>query len=222
MFRRDPADGDDDFEAARERLVDSLVDAGRIERTATIDALRAVPRHEFVPEPRRGDAYADRPLPIGSGQTISAPHMVGIMCDLLAPSRGDRILEIGTGCGYHAAVTAEIVGAENVYSVEYVESLADDARRRLDRLGYGGIDIRVGDGRKGWPEHAPFDGAYLTCAAPELPDAVVEGLRVGGRIIAPIGATRQTLVEAVRTDDGLERRTHGSVRFVTMQGDDGG
>ncbi len=220
MFRRDPAD-DDEFETARERLVDSLVDAGRIEREATIDALRAVPRHEFVPEPRRENAYADRPLPIGSGQTISAPHMVGIMCDLLAPSRGDRILEIGTGCGYHAAVTAEIVGAENVYSVEYVEPLADDARRRLDRLGYGDVDVRVGDGRKGWPEHAPYDGAYLTCAAPELPDAVVSQLRVGGRLLAPIGTTRQTLVEAVRTEDGLERRTHGSVRFVTMQGDGG-
>ena len=220
MFRRDPAD-DDEFETARERLVDSLVDAGRIEREATIDALRAVPRHEFVPEPRRENAYADRPLPIGSGQTISAPHMVGIMCDLLAPSRGDRILEIGTGCGYHAAVTAEIVGAENVYSVEYVEPLADDARRRLDRLGYGDVDVCVGDGRKGWPEHAPYDGAYLTCAAPELPDAVVSQLRVGGRLLAPIGTTRQTLVEAVRTEDGLERRTHGSVRFVTMQGDGG-
>lgn len=220
MFRRDPAD-DDEFETARERLVDSLVDAGRIEREATIDALRAVPRHEFVPEPGRENAYADRPLPIGSGQTISAPHMVGIMCDLLAPSRGDRILEIGTGCGYHAAVTAEIVGAENVYSVEYVEPLADDARRRLDRLGYGDVDVRVGDGRKGWPEHAPYDGAYLTCAAPELPDAVVSQLRVGGRLLAPIGTTRQTLVEAVRTEDGLERRTHGSVRFVTMQGDGG-
>ena len=219
MFRRDPSDGGDGFEAARNRLVDSLVDAGRIERTETIDALQAVPRHEFVPESRREDAYADRPLPIGSGQTISAPHMVGIMCDLLAPNRGDRILEIGTGCGYHAAVTAEIVGAENVYSVEYVESLADDARRRLDRLGYGEINVRVGDGHEGWPEHAPFAGAYLTCAAPELPESVVSQLQIGGRLIAPVGTGRQTLVEAVRTADGFERRTHGGVRFVTMQGE---
>ena len=219
MFRRDPSDGGDGFEAARNRLVDSLVDAGRIERTETMDALRAVPRHEFVPESSREDAYADRPLPIGSGQTISAPHMVGIMCDLLAPNRGNRILEIGTGCGYHAAVTAEIVGAENVYSVEYVESLADDARRRLDRLGYGEINVRVGDGHGGWPEHAPFAGAYLTCAAPELPESVVSQLQIGGRLIAPVGTGRQTLVEAVRTADGFERRTYGGVRFVTMQGE---
>jgi len=219
MSRRDPSDRDDGFEAARERLVDSLVDAGRIERKATIDALRAVPRHEFVPEPRREDAYADRPLPIGSGQTISAPHMVGIMCDVLAPSRGDRILEIGTGCGYHAAVTAEIVGAENVYSVEYVESLADDARRRLDRLGYGEIDVRVGDGREGWPERAPSTARISLAPRRNSRKPLSRNSASAGGIVAPIGTSNQTLVEAVRTADGLERRTHGGVRFVTIRGE---
>ena len=210
---------DERFEAARDRLVDSLADRGRIERPATIEALRSVPRHEFVPEGRRDAAYADRPLPIGAGQTISAPHMVGIMCDRLAPDPGDRILEIGTGCGYHAAVTAEIVGSEHVYTVEYVEALAAEARRRLDRLGYGGIGVRTGDGWDGWPEHAPYDGAYLTCAAPELPEAVTEQVRVGGRIVAPIGSGgTQTLVEATRTEGGLDRQRHGGVRFVPMEG----
>lgn len=219
MFGRDSDGGNADFEAARERMVDSLVKRGRIERPATADALRAIPRHEFVPESRRSAAYRDRPLSIGAGQTISAPHMVGIMCDLLAPDPGDRILEIGTGCGYHAAVTAELVGSEHVYTVEYVDSLAATAERRLDRLGYGDVSVRVGDGRDGWPEHAPYDGAYLTCAAPELPDVVLDQLRVGGRLLAPIGTGRQTLVEAVRTAEGVDRRDHGGVRFVTMQGD---
>ena len=218
MFGRDS--GGDDFETARERMVDDLVDRGRIERQTTIDALRAVPRHEFVPESKRERAYADRPLSIGEGQTISAPHMVGIICDLLELEADEKVLEIGTGCGYHAAVTAEIVGSESVYSVEYVRSLADSARERLDRLGYGEIRVRVGDGAEGWTEHAPYDAAYLTCAAPELPEAVVGQLRVGGRLVAPIGTGRQTLVRTRKTDDGLERERHGGVRFVTMQGRD--
>jgi len=214
----DPGDSDAGFEAARGRLVDSLVDDGRIERPSTIDALRAVPRHEFVPEERRAEAYADRPLPIGFGATISAPHIVGVMCDLLAVGPGDRVLEIGTGCGYHAAVTAEIVGDGNVYSVEYVEELAEAARGRLDRLGYGGVSVRAGDGRAGWPEHAPYDAVYLTCAPSELPAAATDQLRVGGRAVAPVGTTTQTLVEVVRTEAGLDRRTHGGVRFVEMNG----
>jgi protein-L-isoaspartate(D-aspartate) O-methyltransferase len=129
------------------------------------------------------------------------------------------VLEIGTGCGYHAAVTGEIVGDDNVYSVEYVERLAQDARRRLNRLGYD-VRVRVGDGHAGWPEHAPYDAAYLTCAAVELPRKVVDHLRVGGTIVAPVGTGRQTLVRATKTDAGLDRETHGAVRFVRMQGDE--
>lgn len=215
---REDRDDAERFRAAREQLVDSLVDRGRVERPATIRALRSVPRHEFVPEPRRDAAYADRPLPIGAGQTISAPHMVGIMCDRLAPGTGDRILEIGTGCGYHAAVTAEIVGSGNVYTVEYVGELAAEARRRLERLGDGDVHVRAGDGWAGWPEHAPYDGAYLTCAAPEIPEAVAAQVRAGGRIVAPVGEGTQTLIEATRTEDGLNRRSHGGVRFVPMEG----
>jgi len=210
---------DPDWAARRNRMVDRLVDHGRIERESTERALRAVPRHEFVPESRRGAAYEDRPLPIGEEQTISAPHMVGVMCDRLELESGERLLEIGTGCGYHAAVTAEIVGPGNVYTVEYHEALAREAEARLDRLGYE-IHVRAGDGREGWPEGAPFDAAYLTCAAPEFPRKVAEQVRPGGRLLAPIGRNRQTLVAAWKRADGsLDREEHGAVRFVPLLGD---
>ncbi|WP_370518680.1 protein-L-isoaspartate O-methyltransferase [Natronomonas sp. CBA1123] len=218
MFRRDD-DPESDFETRRERMVEALAESGRIERESTIEALKAVPRHEFVPPERQGSAYADRPLPIGNDQTVSAPHMVGIMCDRLALSKGEAVLEIGTGCGYHAAVTAEIVGDGNVYSVEYVESLATEARERLDDLGYD-VHVRVGDGHDGWPEYAPYDAAYLTCAARELPEAVLDQLREGGRLLAPVGDRRQRLVRAVKREGGIDREEFGGVRFVPMQGGD--
>ena len=209
----------EDFETERDEMVDALVRRGSVERPTTESAMRAVPRHEFVPEARRSRAYDDRPLPIGEGQTVSAPHMVGIMTDLLAPDPGDRVLEIGTGCGYHAAVIAEVVGPGNLHSVEYEASLAEAARERLDRLGYD-VAVRAGDGREGWPERAPFDGAYLTCAPESVPDAVVEHVRPGGRVVAPIGSERQQLVCLIRrADGGVEQEHHGGVRFVPMRGD---
>lgn len=208
-------DDDADPAAARSRMVDRL--GSRIDRSATEAAMRAVPRHEFVPPDRRDDAYADRPLPIGNGQTISAPHMVAIMTDVLAPDPGEAVLEIGTGCGYHAAVTAEIVGAENVYSVEYHGDLAESAQDTLAALGYDGISVRIGDGRAGWPEHAPFDAIYLTCAPGDFPEQLVEQVRIGGRILGPLGTARQRLVLGEKHDDGLDREHHGGVRFVPMQ-----
>jgi len=207
-----------DPDEAREELVDRLGRRGRVDDGAVLDAMRAVPRHEFVSDHRRSAAYRDSPLPIGQDQTISAPHMVAIMADLLNLEPGDTVLEVGTGCGYHAAVTAELVDDEDVYSVEYHEELAETARKRLDRLGYGGVSVRVGDGRQGWPEHAPYDRAYLTCAAAEFPEAVVEQVRPGGILLAPVGTHRQTLVRAQRRADGsLDREEHGGVRFVRMQ-----
>jgi protein-L-isoaspartate(D-aspartate) O-methyltransferase len=206
-----------DFDRARRELVDRLIERRGIDRPATERAMRAVPRHEFVPEERREDAYRDRPLPIGEGQTISAPHMVAMMTDLLAPDPDDRVLEIGTGCGYHAAVTSEVVDPGTVYSVEVEPELARTARDRLDRLGYD-VRVRVGDGFAGWPEHAPYDGAYLTCAPESVPDAVVEQVRPGGRIVAPVGRGRQRLVRLTRrADGGVGRETHGAVRFVPMR-----
>jgi protein-L-isoaspartate(D-aspartate) O-methyltransferase len=204
------------FAPAREVMVDRL--AGRIDRPSTEAAMRAVPRHAFVPRRQQEHAYEDRPLPIGRDQTISAPHMVAMMVDRLALDPDEAVLEIGTGCGYHAAVTAEVVGSENVYSVEYHADLAERAGEALAELGYGAVSIRAGDGYRGWPEHAPYDAAYLTCAADSLPDAVVDQIRPGGRLLAPIGTDRQRLVYAEKTGGGLHREEGTGVRFVPMRG----
>jgi protein-L-isoaspartate(D-aspartate) O-methyltransferase len=206
-----------DWAAKRNSMVEALAERDDLD-DETLAAMRAVPRHEFVPDGKRGSAYRDTPLPIGEGQTISAPHMVAIMVDLLDLQHGDTVLEIGTGCGYHAAVTAEVVGPANVYSVEYHDRLASEARETLDDLGYGEVSVRAGDGKQGWPEQAPFDRAYLTCAAPSLPDAVVEQVRPGGIVLAPVGDSQQVLVRARRrADGGLDREEHGRVRFVPLQ-----
>ncbi len=205
--------------AARNRLVDDLVASGAVEQSTTEAALRAVPRHRFVPAEHRAAAYEDRPLPIGNDQTISAPHIVGRMLDLLALEPGDRVLEIGTGCGYHAAVTAEVVGAKHVYSVEYDPELAGRARDRLADLGYD-INIRVGDGRAGWPEHAPFDGTYLTCAPADPPDALITQTNRDGVVVGPFGRDQQVLCRLHPTaDGGYEREEIVAVRFVPMRSD---
>ena len=209
--------GDDKFTSARNRMVNRLESAGQIERSSTAAALRAVPRHAFVDPDQRGEAYADRPLGIGEGQTISAPHMVAMMTDLLSLDPGDQVLEIGTGCGYHAAVTAEIVGAENVYSVEYYDALAERASQILADCGYGEVSIRVGDGNEGWSEHAPYAAAYLTCAPVSLPDAVVEQVP-DGVVVGPVGKNRQELIRLNRQENNtIAREQHGAVRFVRMR-----
>ncbi|MBP1923380.1 protein-L-isoaspartate(D-aspartate) O-methyltransferase [Halorubrum alkaliphilum] len=207
----------DDYAAARRDLVDRLRE--RLDLTErTLSALEAVPRHEFVPDRLRPRAYDDRPLPIGHDQTISAPHMVAVMVDLLDLHEGDRVFEVGTGCGYHAAVVAEIVGSGTVYSVEYVPALAESARERLDRLGYP-VTVRSGDGRDAFADEAPFDAAYLTCAAPDgVPDAIVDRVAAGGYVIAPVAdGGSQRLVRLIVRDDTVDREDHGAVRFVPMQ-----
>ncbi|ELZ50669.1 protein-L-isoaspartate O-methyltransferase [Halorubrum coriense DSM 10284] len=208
---------DGDRAAERRDLVSALrrrLDASE----RTLSAIGAVPRHEFVPEAHRESAYADRPLPIGHNQTISAPHMVATMTDLLDVERGDRVLEVGTGCGYHAAVVAEIVGPGNVFSAERVPELAVAARDRLDRLGYD-VTVAAGDGREAFADEAPFDAAYLTCAAPEaVPDAIVDRVGPGGRVVAPVAdGGRQRLVRLAVRADGIDREDHGAVQFVPMR-----
>jgi len=206
-----------EFEKKRDRLVKRLATRRNLS-DRTLDAIRAVPRHEFVPEAKQSAAYNDTPLPIGEGQTISAPHMVAIMAELLELTPGAEVLEIGTGCGYHAAVTAELVGPEHVYSVEYHTSLAERAREILQRTGYGEVSVRAGDGRDGWPECAPFDRSYLTCAADTIPESVREQVRTGGIVLGPLRNGGQRLVKGVVQSDGtLQRESHGRVRFVPLK-----
>jgi protein-L-isoaspartate(D-aspartate) O-methyltransferase len=202
---------------ARDRLVDSLVANDIITKPSTEAALRAVARHEFVGDDQQEQAYQDRPLPIGNDQTISAPHIVGQMLDLIDVASGDRVLEIGTGCGYHAAVTSEVVGDGNVYSVEYDTELGEAARERLADLGYD-VAVRISDGREGWPEKAPFDASYLTCAAADPPAAIVTQTASDGVVVGPFGTDQQELKRLTVGDDAdYEAETIAPVRFVTMR-----
>ena len=202
----------------RERLVNSLVERGYVESDAVERAMRAVPREKFVPEKVRGRAYEDSPLSIGEGQTISAPHMVAMVVELLDLSEGDETLEVGTGRGYHAAVVAKIVGPENVYTVEYHQRLAREARENLP----DGVTVVTGDGSKGLPAHAPYDRVYLTCAAPDVPDFLDDQLREGGRAVLPVQSGGvQRLLTIDKEDGSLEAEEGEPVRFVRLVGDEG-
>ncbi|MDZ7688100.1 MAG: protein-L-isoaspartate(D-aspartate) O-methyltransferase [Halobacteriales archaeon] len=202
----------------RERLVNSLVERGYVESEAVEKAMRAVPRENFVPESAQGRAYEDSPLSIGEGQTISAPHMVAMITERLNLRAGDKTLEVGTGRGYHAAVVAEIVGAENVYTVERHQKLAREARENLP----DGVTVVTGDGSKGLPAHAPYDRIYLTCASPDVPEFLEEQLRDDGRAVLPVqrgGVQNLTTVE--KTDGELVVDEGEPVRFVRLVGDEG-
>lgn len=186
----------------------------------TVTALEATPRHEFVPASVRRYAYDDRPLPIGHDQTISQPYIVAIMTDLLDLEPGCRVLDIGTGSGYQAAVLAEL--CEHVYTIEIVEPLGVAARERLQRLGYDNVTVRIGDGFNGWPEHAPFDGIVVAAVADELPAPLLAQLKPGARIIMPVGDAwaDQHLILAERSEDGALTETRVlPVRFVPLTRD---
>jgi protein-L-isoaspartate(D-aspartate) O-methyltransferase len=209
----------DSYAAARRRMVvEQLEDAGRgITNRLVLAAMAKVPRHEFVPEALRSQAYEDHPLPIGHGQTISQPFIVAFMTERLNLRPSDRVLEIGTGSGYQAAVLAEL--AAQVYTVEIVEELADRAARDLRRLGYTNIHVRAGDGYQGWAEAAPFDGIVVTCAPERVPQPLIDQLREGGRVIIPIGPLWNQELELLEKRAGrLERHAVLPVRFVPMTG----
>ncbi|RUL88669.1 protein-L-isoaspartate(D-aspartate) O-methyltransferase [Tautonia sociabilis] len=213
-------DGDeDDFARQRRAMVDLQLLARDIDDPRVLEAMARVPRHEFVPEEYRRLSYADRPLPIGSGQTISQPYIVALMTQLARPEAGDRALDIGTGSGYQAAVLSELVA--EVDGIEIVEELADSARERLDRLGFDNVTVRLGDGYRGWPEHAPFDLIILAASPPEIPPPLLEQLAPGGRLVAPVGdASGQQLVVAEKADDGtISQWTVLPVSFVPMTGE---
>jgi protein-L-isoaspartate(D-aspartate) O-methyltransferase len=180
-------------------------------------AMGKVERHRLVPPGEASRAYRNHPLPIGSGQTISQPYIVALSTDLLQPKPGDVVLEVGTGSGYQAAVLAEIVA--RVYTIEIIPSLGNEARKRLQELGYGNIEVRIGDGYAGWPEKAPFDGIVVTAAAPRVPQALVEQLKPGGRMVIPVGGAadiQYLKLLTKRADGGVEERKVLAVRFVPL------
>jgi protein-L-isoaspartate(D-aspartate) O-methyltransferase len=205
------------FRRARETLVDRAVVAAGVTDPAVLAAMRRVPRHAFVPRALRGEAYADHPLPIGHGQTISQPSLAALMTELLGLTPGSRVLEIGTGSGYQAAVLAEV--ADEVYTIEIVRPLGEEAARALQRAGYGRVHVRIGDGWEGWPEAAPFDAIIVTCAPEDIPAPLVRQLRAGGRLclpVGPAGAVQELLLLVKRPDGTLERKSALPVRFVPM------
>lgn len=201
----------------RRRMVDTQIRARGVADSKVLSAMARVPRHEFVPDKVRGQAYEDYPLPIGERQTISQPYIVALMTSLLDLKGGERVLEIGTGSGYQAAVLAEIAG--EVYTMEILEPLSVAAQRRLTALGYTNIHFRVGDGWKGWPEAAPFDGIVVTAAPEKVPQALLDQLKVGGRLVVPVGSFFQDLKVLTKTADGSEQRNVIPVRFVPMTGE---
>lgn len=201
----------------RERMVADQIESRGVRNPEVLRVMRATPRHLFVPTDIRSRAYEDRPLPIGYGATISQPYIVALMTELLAPAKKHRVLEIGAGSGYQAAILGQL--AAEVYSVEIVPELARSAASTLRELGYTNITVRQGDGYKGWPEQAPFDGIMVTAAPPELPQALVAQLSRGGRLVAPIGSTwnQELIVIEKRADGTIRRRSMGAVRFVPMK-----
>ncbi len=205
-----------DFAREREEMVATQVVARGVRDPLTLAAMRKVPRHLFVPPAGLAQAYDDHPVPIGHGQTISQPYVVAFMTEVLGLRGGETVLEVGTGCGYQAAVLAEI--AARVYTIEIVAPLAAEAQERLKRLGYGNVAVRAGDGYLGWPEAAPFDAVVVTAAAPRIPDPLRQQLRDGGRLILPVGEDWQELVLVTRRGERFEERRVLPVRFVPMTG----
>jgi protein-L-isoaspartate(D-aspartate) O-methyltransferase len=217
-----------EYTAARAALVeevrswaarDSIMESGRFEDRA-MGALGEVRRHEFVPESQRREAYENHPLPIGHGQTISQPYIVALMTGLIQPEPDDTVLEVGTGSGYQAAVLAKLV--ERVYSMEIIEPLAEQAGKRLERLGYENVETKLGDGYFGWEEHAPFDAIVVTAAASHVPPPLIEQLKPGGRLVIPVGGrfAIQYLLLIEKTEEGqILTRQITAVRFVPLTGD---
>jgi protein-L-isoaspartate(D-aspartate) O-methyltransferase len=203
-----------DMSEQRDEMVKEQIERRGIRDPRVLQALREVKRHLFVPEKSRPDAYEDHPLSIGEGQTISQPYIVALMTEIIEPKSTDRVLEIGTGSGYQAAVLSRLV--REVYSIEIVEVLGTAAAERLKQLGYTNVHVRIGDGYKGWPEKAPFDAIVVTAAPPELPQALVDQLAEGGRMVVPVGISYQELLLIEKIEGKVTKRVITTVRFVPM------
>ncbi len=202
----------------RKRMVERLKELNIRDRV--LEAMLRVPRHLFVPPQYSREAYSDYPLPIGYGQTISAPHMVAIMCDLLDVLPGHKVLEVGGGSGYHAAVVAELVGKNGkVVMIERIPELAERAKNTLEALGYDNVKVVVGDGSEGYEEEAPYDRIYVTAAAPEVPEPLLKQLKPGGKMVIPVGDAIQELYVIEKDWSGrIRKKRWGGVRFVPLVG----
>jgi protein-L-isoaspartate(D-aspartate) O-methyltransferase len=207
----------DEFEKARERMVDLQIVRRGIKDPRVIAAMKKVPRHLFVSESLRSQAYEDHPLLIEEKQTISQPYIVALMTEALQLKGHEKVLEIGTGSGYQTAILAEL--ADKVFTIERIPLLAEKARKRLEELGYKNIVYRIGDGSLGWPEEAPFDGILVSAAAPSIPQPLIDQLAMGGRLIIPVGdRLSQELVLVERVPEGIRKSFLGGVRFVDLIG----
>lgn len=209
--------GGDPWAGPRRDMVELQIRDRGISQPAVLRAMESVPRHLFVPEDRRDQAYTDGPLPIGWGQTISQPYIVALMTQLLDLGPHDKVLEIGTGSGYHAAVLSRVAG--EVYTIEILDQLGRQAKSTLQQLGYGNVHTKVGDGYQGWPDEQPFDAIILTAAPPKIPQPLIDQLKMGGRMVVPVGSYLQDLKLITKTPQGLVQRTVAPVRFVPMTGE---
>ena len=205
---------EDMYASERKQMIERQISSRGVTDKKVLKAMMEVKRHLFVPADIRTAAYRDTPLPIGYGQTISQPYIVAYMTEVARLGSKDRVLEIGTGSGYQAAVLAEIV--KEVYTIEIIKELADSASKRLKNLGYRNVHVKWGDGYKGWPERAPYDAIIVTAAPPELPEELIGQLKVGGRMVVPVGSFFQELYLITRTDSGYDRKALFPVRFVPM------
>jgi len=204
----------------RSRMVEFQIRSRGISNSRILTAMEKVPRHLFIPPPYNTSAYDDAPLPIGNGQTISQPYIVALMTELLDPQPEDRVLEIGAGSGYQAAILSELV--QHVTTIERLPEVADLARRNLAELGFRNVTVIVGDGTLGYPEHAPYDGIMITAATPEIPPPLIGQLADGGILAAPVGSRDiQELVTVTRNKTKFLRTSHGGVRFVPLIGKHG-
>lgn len=212
--------GQDDYAELRKEMVEKQIRNRGINDPAVLNAMRVVPRHMFVPNHQVPFAYDDRPLSIGNNQTISQPYIVGFMTETINPNKDDKVLEIGTGSGYQAAILAEIV--DEVYTIEIIPELAENARKTFEKLGYDNIHARAGDGYAGWPSEAPFDAIIVTAAPEEVPPPLIEQLREGGRMIIPVGPIYrvQSLQLLTKKDGKLKVKDLLPVRFVPFTRED--
>ena len=206
-----------DFKAMREKMVETQIKARGVKNPRVLSALLKVERHRFVPEENLNSAYSDHPLPIGEGQTISQPYIVALMTELLDLKGDEKVLEIGTGSGYQAAILAEL--SKEVYTIEIIESLASMSKKRLLELGYQNIQVKAGDGYLGWPEFAPFDAIIVTAAPDHIPKPLIEQLKEGGRMVVPVGTHTQELKKIVKRSGKIETTDVIPVLFVPMTGE---